>query len=977
MFQKLIFLLVYVIILKSSLFSFPQKDSYIFKKINSSEGLSHNIVSSMIKDKKGFLWIGTYGGLNRYDGKEFRQWTMRDGLVFDAIRSLEVDKNNHVWIGTEFGLSRLREEEFQNFLSKDNSNLVGNDIRTIKETNSGEIYIGTTNGLTYFKSEEFHMVKEMVGISVTTIYSDKENNIWIGTKQDGIYILNDHKVINHVYKKDEVISIEYDDNSDKVIASFRNSGLYEFNLSNFEHKILDHFSNIKLNSINQKNIIICKSPSIGRLFFFSQTRGSYFFDKTKYEKYNTENLNSCLIDEEGNVWLGTYGLGLIKYYLRKVTDYNSADGLTDPSVRSIFKDSKNRLWLGTQNNITLYENEKFSYFSKVKNRSINRVRAIIEDSRNRIWIGTGEQLLYYENNKMHNFEFKKTGKVNVYALVEYNYKIYVLMNDNVLISLNLKSLEEADNEIPKELISGIIYRISTDQSKANLYLQCSDLIIKYNEKAKYTLLLKKEEFDILKIQNFLAISEKHFILGDDRVVIQNENNREVLTTDQGIPSKQIVSLAIQNNNAIWIGTSKGVVRYFNKELTTFDKNEGLAGDFSHYNSIEVDNKALYVGSSEGLSIINFEQIYKNEIKPPVYFTKLTTNKKKVINEFKSVEFDHDENSIQLSAATLSFLNPDRTKYKFIFQKENLEQTQYQELNQYTYYNLKPGNYTFRVFGLNDDGVESKNWDEVKVTIKPAFWNTWWFRTILILSIFLFSYSFYSYRVFRIKQENIKLENLVKIRTKELRDEKDVSERLLLNILPKDIAERLKGGESKIADSFSEATILFADIVGFTKLSQTVTPSELVSKLNDLFSRFDRISMELKVEKIKTIGDCYMAVAGLPQIQPNHAELVIELGIRMLSEIEDFNQSQGSNLSMRIGINTGEVVAGVIGEHKFIYDLWGDAVNTASRMESSGLAGKIQVTEFTYKKLKHKFKFVSRGEIEVKGKGNMKVYILKN
>ena len=136
-------------------------------------------------------------------------------------------------------------------------------------------------------------------------------------------------------------------------------------------------------------------------------------------------------------------------------------------------------------------------------------------------------------------------------------------------------------------------------------------------------------------------------------------------------------------------------------------------------------------------------------------------------------------------------------------------------------------------------------------------------------------------------------------------------------------------------------------------------------------------MELKVEKIKTIGDCYMAVAGLPQIQPNHAELVIELGIRMLSEIEDFNQSQGSNLSMRIGINTGEVVAGVIGEHKFIYDLWGDAVNTASRMESSGLAGKIQVTEFTYKKLKHKFKFVSRGEIEVKGKGNMKVYILKN
>ena len=980
MFRKTILLLAATILSTISLFSFPEKESYIFQKISSSDGLSHNIVSAIAKDKKGFLWIGTYSGLNRYDGKEFRQWNMRDGLVFDAIRSLEIDKDNAIWVGTELGVSRFRDEKFTNYENKNYPNLAGNDIRAIKQGISGEIYFGTTNGLSYFEADNFHLVEEMKNLSVTSIYNDPQNNLWVGTKKNGIYILKDHKVIFRSKEKDEVFAIEYDQFSNKIIVSYRDIGLREYDIETFETKIMDYLQTIKLESIDQKNFFVCKSNKNRRLYLFSQTRGSYFFDKNHYQKYETENINSCFIDEEGNIWLGTYGLGLIKYYLRKATDYNAADGLKDPSVRSILKDSENRLWLGTQNNITLYQNQKIQYFTKIKNKSINRVRAIFEDSNKRIWIGTGDQLLYFEKNKMHSFEFKKINKVNVYAITEYKKKIFVLMNDNVAISLEPGTFEEKLFEIPKDLISGIIYRISTDQTNLNLYLQSSDLILKYNEvkpaPERFSVFLKRDDYDLRKIQNFLPIAENHFILADDRVVIQNDDVKTVLTMEHGLPSRQIVSLAIQNNNALWIGTSKGVARYYNQEITTFDKNEGLAGDFSHYNSMEVDENAVYIGSSEGLSIINFDKLYKNEIKPPVYFTKLTTNKKNIISDFANIEFDYDENSIQLNAATLSFLNPERTKYKFILDKEVSDKISFQDINQYTYYNLKPGDYTFHVYGLNDDGVQSKNSDQIKIKIRPAIWNTWWFRLLAFLSIAGISYSFYSYRVYRIKQENIKLENLVKLRTKELHDEKEVSENLLLNILPKDIADRLKSGESKIADSFNEVTILFADIVGFTKLSQTVTPAELVSKLNDLFSRFDKISMELKVEKIKTIGDCYMAVAGLPQIQPNHAELIIAFATRMQEEIQDFNKLQNSNLSMRIGINTGEVVAGVIGEHKFIYDLWGDAVNTASRMESSGLPGKIQVTESTYKKLKNKFKFESRGEIEVKGKGNMKVYILK-
>ena len=210
---------------------------------------------------------------------------------------------------------------------------------------------------------------------------------------------------------------------------------------------------------------------------------------------------------------------------------------------------------------------------------------------------------------------------------------------------------------------------------------------------------------------------------------------------------------------------------------------------------------------------------------------------------------------------------------------------------------------------------------------------------------------------------------------QLRIEQEKSERLLLNILPKAIADRLKQGQNTIADSFPEATILFADLVGFTRLSSQITPAELVRILNEIFSAFDRLVEKHGLEKIKTIGDSYMVGAGLPTPRPDHAEAVAEMALDIVDEMSRFNKINGSPLSMRIGINTGPVVAGVIGTKKFTYDLWGDTVNIASRMESSGVSSCIQVTEATYQKLKDKYVLIRRGSIAVKGKGEMTTYLL--
>jgi len=202
-----------------------------------------------------------------------------------------------------------------------------------------------------------------------------------------------------------------------------------------------------------------------------------------------------------------------------------------------------------------------------------------------------------------------------------------------------------------------------------------------------------------------------------------------------------------------------------------------------------------------------------------------------------------------------------------------------------------------------------------------------------------------------------------------------NETLLLNILPGPIAHRLKSGETAIADSYPQATVLFADIVGFTSISATREATEILTFLNGLFTRFDKAAKCHGIEKIKTIGDAYMAVSGILPSHPDHIKQMLEMALEMLDAVREYRLISQIPFSVRIGINTGPVVAGVVGTTKFIYDLWGDTVNMASRMESTGVPGSIQVSRSVYEQLKNGYAFEARGTIEVKGKGLIETWLL--
>ncbi len=238
-----------------------------------------------------------------------------------------------------------------------------------------------------------------------------------------------------------------------------------------------------------------------------------------------------------------------------------------------------------------------------------------------------------------------------------------------------------------------------------------------------------------------------------------------------------------------------------------------------------------------------------------------------------------------------------------------------------------------------------------------------FRASVVAGIILqaAALSFYSYRAVRGAEEGLQREH-------------EQSERLLRNILPEPIAIRLKQQVGRIAERFDDATVLFADIAGFTPLSAEMEPERVVALLDELFSRFEGLVEKHGLEKIKTIGDCFMVVGGLPQRRPDHAEAVAAMALDMIDEVSSY-VSHGSALNVRIGIHTGPVVAGVIGRKKFSYDLWGDTVNTASRMESHGVVGGIHVTAAVFERLRDRFTFTSRGVLDVKGKGKMETWLL--
>lgn len=340
-----------------------------------------------------------------------------------------------------------------------------------------------------------------------------------------------------------------------------------------------------------------------------------------------------------------------------------------------------------------------------------------------------------------------------------------------------------------------------------------------------------------------------------------------------------------------------------------------------------------------------------------------------------LEYEASPFSIHFSVIDPSYGN--YLRYRYILEGSDAHWIETDGVAVARYQNVGHGTYRFRVQVFDVDGQWKEPRRPLTIIIQPAWWQRVWFKLGTLVMVSLLGWGAYRSRVRTITVRNYELERQVRDRTRLLEAEQERSDSLLLNVLPEQVARRLKNGEREIADSHTNASVLFADLVGFTPLTSSLTPSEIVKILNELFSRFDRLARTHGVERIKTIGDGYMAASGVPISMSDHAVRMVAFAVDMLDTMNSFAEDSGYDLHLRIGINCGDVVAAVVGESRFAYDLWGDTVNVAARMESYGASDRIHCTQAFIDALGSvklsRYAISPRGSIEIKGKGIMETY----
>ncbi len=950
---------------------------YPFRSYNVEDGLPQSTVTSIHQDSKGYIWIGTLAGISRFDGKHFVNFSTKEGLLNVSVTAFAEDYSNTIWIGTEKGVSKFDKGKFKNLTEKDGigkgrvwaicrgmdssiflatsqggvtvikgnkrssltakDGLISDFVQSIYyDSINHHLWIGTEYGLSRYDGKAFvnYSIKDGLPHNVIkAITRDESGGMWFGTKGGGLSRLRRGKFTNFNINEGLLDSVIYSLETDKLgnlwIGTKR--GISKFNKGSF--------TSIRPGQgIESKIILTIKRDREDNLWFGTFEGGISMLASEKFLGYNKDtglignSVYSICEDKNGNMWFGTPE-GLSRLSETGFNHYTTADGLAGNLIWSVIEDSKGTIWIGTDNGVSLFVDNRIITHGILEG---DHVQTIYEDTDKNIWFGTRNSGVGMFDGKKIKMFTKKDGLPDdeIYSIIEDRYgQIWFGTYNNGLSrwnGVNFKNFLDPEGNIKK------IYSLNED-SNGNIW------IATYNGGvAKF----KDGAFTFYKEDQGLSNNVCYFTIEDD-----------------------------QKN--IWIGTNNGLNKFDGKKFAVFTVQSGLLSNEMITNAAYKDSKGhLWFGTVKGVTRYDPDLDYPNAIPPPIYITSITVKKEteKQLEIKDGLSLSYTENYLNFNWIGLSFKSPENIlyQYKLVGVDHDWQNTSATTV-QYT--SLVPSDYIFEVRARNADGVWSTKTASVSFTINPAFWNTWWFRAIMILFAGGIIYGTYLYKTFQIKQRSVELERVVKERTQELEVEKNKSDALLLNILPAQLVEELKEKGFTKPREFKMISILFTDFKGFTNISATLPAEKLVNELNDMFKMFDAIIERYGLEKLKTIGDSYMIGAGLPRETEDHAQRIVMAAMQMHNYVNDRNKTSAVKWQMRAGVHSGNVVAGVVGTKKFTYDIWGDTVNIASRMESSCEPGRINISAYTYDLIREYFECEYRGKVDAKGKGEIDMYFV--
>jgi ligand-binding sensor domain-containing protein/class 3 adenylate cyclase/predicted metal-dependent HD superfamily phosphohydrolase len=1001
---------------------------------DNTKGIENSYIHTSLKDKKGNLWFGTANGLTKYNPtlENFQSYQLKSGYALQ-VETITQDEKGNLWLGTssnglcvfspknleiKFFASQIPSDKIINiqFVSKDDLLVSTEDkgvfcvnIQSKKVTQievlgkqktfvrvnsfikfgSNSYLFGSNQGLYKFnistrKVEPFltELDKNYGQVEVSDIYIENENQFFVGTKSHGlltVYIQNKRIKIDQntqdIFQKNALLynainKIYKDKNNTFWVATER--GVSSFN------PYVKGFLSVEPSGDLSKGI-----PSPNVWCFAEDQSANYLFVGTD-QAVSRKNRKTGKFDQ----------------FLRnkKATLENN-----ESSILSLLPINANHILVGTTEGLyqLLIKSPYDYHFQKVNYKGIanpsnfDRTYRILHWKEQLYFLSTKGGVLLY-NQKNGNFQAFEHQPLESKNTIQPGFCKFVFKDDNGKIwftttvgGLNYLKEDKDGIKIVPYLYNDVITKVSKDY-----------------------------------ITNICQTDPQTFWLGTlgSGVIKYNINTHKIenFTKQHGLPNNVVYGILKDEANSIWLSTNKGISRIslINNSITNFSEIDGLVStefNLGAYVKSKID--LLYFGTINGYNYFNPNQLNKKNKRTRVVFTKFKTDKhwlkpngddhilSKSISETNRIELNYKQRSFTIKFMAFDLSNPNLVNYKYILEGSEEGEIQIGNSNQIHFNALQPGEYILKVYAKVGNGDWSNYPAELQIAIDAPFWKTtvFWIICILIVGVIVLIVT--RSRIEQERRQQVRLEMKIAERTREIREqnikiekqkqtieekknhleeqkhlleiEKEKTERLLKNIIPESTMQELRTKGKASARAYKTVSVMFTDFVGFTKIAERMSPSDLVSELDIYFRKFDEIIINNNLEKIKTIGDAYMCAGGVPVRNNTNPIDACLAALQIQEAMKQFRkeaETSGKEIwDLRLGINTGEVTAGVIGSEKLAYDIWGATVNQAQRMEMLGEPGKVTISGQTFQYIEPYFVCTFKGKVKSKSKGLIDMY----
>jgi class 3 adenylate cyclase len=961
---------------------------------------------SVSQDNNGFIFVSNVSGILQYNGAK---WKL---IPAQGIPKLVSGDNGCVYAGLheDFGILKRNQKNqfvFQSLVKNDGLKEKIGDVSSLISYKNEILFVGKSSNLYSYNGRS---IKVIDSVSNTINLFKINNKLFVFKEPGGLYQYANGEMILWLSSKslnNKIIEILLPYH-DKFLLKFQSEKQFYILTNGGE---LLPFSN-KIENYLEEHQYSCSLLSNDSVYVFGTTRGGIIgmnyngdelFELSTDNLLINDNINALFLDKWNNLWLALNN-GLARVELSSsFTYFNSINGVKG-GVSDICRYNKN-IYIATTQGVRYLDNTNFLR-QTIHGNMFNILSGIQEDCNKMLptpyglLISTDHGLFFQDlNSKIHLFENS--------IVFEDFFPLDSLCKKTLVCSGSGLSLIQFEHNVPTVMPLELGF---TDHTRTvakdidNTFWLGTDYngIYHINYEPvnnKCSLIKHYKSVNISGSSGWIDVYSTSIgvLFSSQKGLFRLNKNTQVFEKDTFFikqPNRWVFPLKEDSYQNIWFSSgSEGVyeketaVAYLKKDFSYHILKDPfrIIKDYTIESIFADKNAVTWFGTFDGLIRFDAKKLSQDTNKLVLFISGITAgkdtlNEKDILN---GLNFDSSAPMIAYKNHNIlfEFISPyydgaTNIQYQFYLEGFDKQWSDWTNTNIKEYTNLFEGSYIFHVKAKNLYGIIS---NEIKFSfvIKPPIYRTWFaylFYIILIISLVIMIYQF---RAYNFAQEKHKLETILNERTRELADQKERAEELIKNILPEETARELRDKGKASKKKYKQVSVLFSDVQGFTHIAENMSPDMLIDELNVVFKAFDDICDIYGIEKIKTIGDAFMCAGGVPKANRTNPVDIILAALKMQDNIINHKEQFKYKWAIRIGIHTGPVVAGVVGSKKFTYDIWGDTVNIASRMESSSIAGEINVSGITYDLVKDYFICEYRGKLPVKYKGEIDMYFIKS